>query len=135
MQRPIAILATARRERRATGLSLLIVLLLLQVNMAFAGCALQPVRPAPDPDAVTTLPCHARDSELARHCLRHCEQTGESLTSSSDAGTTAPADIVSFAWATCARVTARTSPFAISPESIPRANGPPVYLRLARLLN
>lgn len=125
----------ARATRRKVSLCMLLTLLLLQVQMSLAGC-LMPA-PAQDPTAIAdaSADCHSTDTTSARTCLRHCAQSAESPASSPDRSASLAGDLP-FIQRTADesyRATVSTStPHRIDP---PPEHGPPVYLRLSRLLD
>jgi hypothetical protein len=129
-------LLRSRRVRRGVGLWVLAMLLLLQAQVAMAGCLLARAMPASDASAamVSMAGCDQPDNAIKRACLQHCEQAGDAPTTSGD---------VSMPLLVAAVASPALAPFrvggafALAASDMPSVpgNGPPVYLRLLRLLD
>jgi hypothetical protein len=114
---------------------MLFTLLLLQAQMALAGCMIELPDTRPAMLAEGTVDCHSNDSDLARSGLRHCEQTAEAPASSADRSGVHAADLPLVQRTVGAPRVAVTGVSTLSSGDPPLAIGPPVYLRLSRLLD
>ena len=121
--------------RRAVCLAVLFAVLLLQVHVALAGCLASAVEPVAVHSMDMTAGCDEGDTSAMRACLQQCEQASETPASFT-AHDTSDLHVPMLCHSRPPELALLAQGHSVVGQAADplRAKGPPVYLRLLRLL-